>query len=88
MSSGVGCRHSSDVAVAVVLAGNYSSNSTPSLGISICQECGPKKAKKKREREDVGVIPASISGLRIQYFRELWCRAQTRLRFGVAVAVA
>ena len=30
---------------------------------------------------------ASLSGLRIQRYRELWCRLQTRLGFGIAVAV-
>ena len=33
----------SHVAVAVVQASSYSSNSTPSLGTPICLECGPKK---------------------------------------------
>ena len=32
--------------MAVALAGTYSSDSTPSLGTSICQECGSKKKKK------------------------------------------
>ena len=36
------------VAVAVVQAGCYSPNWTPSLGISICSRCGPKKTKKKK----------------------------------------
>ena len=31
---------------------------------------------------------ASLSGLRIWRFRELWCRLQTWLRSGVAVATA
>ena len=31
---------------------------------------------------------ASLSGLRIWRCCELWCRSKTRLRFGVAVAVA
>jgi len=31
---------------------------------------------------------ASLSGLRIQCCRELWCRLQARLRSGIAVAVA
>ena len=35
------------VAVAVVLAGSCSSDSTPSLGTSICHGCGPKKRKKR-----------------------------------------
>ena len=35
------------VAVAVVVAGSCSSDSTPSLGTSVCRGCGPKKKKKK-----------------------------------------
>ena len=35
------------VAVAVVSVGSRSSDSTRSLGTSICHECGPKKKKKK-----------------------------------------
>ena len=34
------------VAVAVAQAGSYSSDSTPSLGTSICCGCGPKEKKK------------------------------------------
>ena len=30
---------------------SYSSDSTPSLGTSICRECGPKKTKKKKEKK-------------------------------------
>ena len=33
--------------VAVVQAGSCSSDSTPSLGTSICCGCGPEKKKKK-----------------------------------------
>ena len=33
----------------VAVAGHYSSNSTPSLGISKCHGCGPKKQKEKKE---------------------------------------
>ena len=36
----------SSVAVAVVSAGSYSSELTPSLGTSICHGRGPKKTKK------------------------------------------
>ena len=35
----------------MVQAGSCSSNSPPSLGTSICPGCGPRKAKKKKERE-------------------------------------
>ena len=35
----------SSIAVAVVLAGSCSSNSTPSLGTSICPGCSPEKKK-------------------------------------------
>ena len=37
------------VAVAVAQAGSYSSDSTPSLGTSICHMCGPKKQKQKNK---------------------------------------
>ena len=40
----------SRIAVAVVQAGYYSSNSTSSLEISICLACGPKKTKKKKKK--------------------------------------
>ena len=36
------------VAVAVVQAGNYSLDSTPSLGTSICCGCGPEKHTNKQ----------------------------------------
>ena len=38
----------SGVAVAVAKAGSCSSDYTPSLGTSICHECGPKMTKKKK----------------------------------------
>ena len=37
--------------VAVAVAGSYSSNSTPSLGSSICRRCGLKKQKEKSKPE-------------------------------------
>ena len=51
----------SSVAVAVVEAGHCRSNSTPSLGASICYRCSPKKKErtkqgKKRERRKEGHI--------------------------------
>ena len=36
--------------------------------------------------EDVGSNPGLTSGLRIRCYCELWCRLQTWLRSGVAVA--
>ena len=39
------------VAVAVGQDRIYSSNSTPSLGTSICYGCGPKKAKKTKKEK-------------------------------------
>ena len=41
------------MAVAVVLAGGYSSDS-PSLGTSVCCGCGPKKPKRKKEERKEG----------------------------------
>ena len=39
------------IAVAVLWAGNYSSDSTPSLRMSTCCRFGPKKAKKKKKKK-------------------------------------
>ena len=41
-----------------------------------------------RNQEVVGSIPGLAQCLRIWHCRELWCRLQTRLGSGVAVAVA
>ena len=42
-------RLGSGVAVALTVAGNYSSNWTPSLETSICHGCSPRKDKKKKK---------------------------------------
>ena len=42
-------RLGSGVVMAVVQAGGYSSNLTPSLRISVCCRCGPKKTEKKKK---------------------------------------
>ena len=44
----------SGVAVAVVWAGSYSSDATPSLGTSICRRCSKKTKKKKKKKEEAG----------------------------------
>ena len=41
-----------DVAVAVAVAGSYSSDVTPSLGASICCGCGTKKKKDKKKKKE------------------------------------
>ena len=41
------------VAVAVVSALSYSSDSTPSLGTSMCRTCGPKKQRKEKNLANV-----------------------------------
>ena len=46
------------VVVAVVQASSYSSDSTPSLGTSICLGCSPKKKKKKKNPSHLGKADA------------------------------
>ena len=41
----------SRVAMAVVQAGSYSSDWTPSLGSSICHRCGPEKTEDKKKKK-------------------------------------
>ena len=45
-------RLGSPIAVAVVQAAGYSSDSTPSLGTSICRKCSPKKTKRQKKRKN------------------------------------
>ena len=47
----------------------------------------PTVAQRKWIPEDAGSVLALCSGLRICYCRGLWCRLQTRLKTGIAVAV-
>ena len=52
MSCGVGRRYSSDLALLWHwLGGGYSSDSTPSLGTSICLGVAPEKAKKTKKQK-------------------------------------
>ena len=54
------------IAVSVVQAGRYSSDSTPSLGTPICHRCGPKMKKKKKvitvQSGEMGVRQAKWHG--------------------------
>jgi len=50
-------QHGSCVAVAVV--SSYSSDSTPSLGTSICRGCSPKKTNKTKQNK----IDQEINGI-------------------------
>ena len=43
----------SGVAVAMAVAGSWSSNSTPSPGTYICHRSGPKKQKKKKKKSQI-----------------------------------
>ena len=53
--------------VSVVVAGSYSSNSTPSLGTFICRGCGPrKKCTKKRSPKNIYLKICSSSFPRAQ----------------------
>ena len=49
---------------------------------------GTAEVNTTRNHEVPGSIPGLLSGLRIQCCRELWCRLQTQLGSGMAVAVA
>ena len=75
----------------------------PGLGTSTYCRCGKKKKKKKKQEflswlSGLGTLLVSVrmqvwsldllSRLRIQHCCELWCRSQTWLGSGIAVAVA
>ena len=56
-------RLGSGVAVAVVQAGGYSSDSASSLGTSIGLKCGPKKTKKKNYKKLIRNFPSPQPGV-------------------------
>ena len=58
----------SRVAVAVVLAGSYSSDLTPSLGTSICCGAALKRPKKKKKKKFVALSAA--------YLERVWASSQ------------
>ena len=86
MSCGIGCRCSSDLVLlwlwhrlaAVALIGSLAWEPPHATGVAL---------KKKKMRMQVQSL-ASLSGLRIQRCRELWCSLQTQLGSHVAVALA
>jgi len=49
--------------------------------------CGSVEMNLTSIHEDAGLIPALLSGLRIQGCCKLWCRLQTWFGSGVTVAV-
>ena len=54
------------------------------LGISFVAQCLPNPTSI---HEDAGLISDLAQWLRIWHCHELWCRSQTQLRSGIAVAV-
>ena len=48
------------IAVAMVWAGSCSSDSTPSLGTSICSGCSPKKQNKNKTYQYWLLLPAKM----------------------------
>ena len=51
------------IAVAVVSAGGYSFDWTPSLGLSICQRCGPKRTKRQKTNKQTNKKPIKFYSL-------------------------
>ena len=66
-------RPGSPVAVAVAEAGSYSSDSTPSLEISIGHRCSPKKTEKKRKKKKKEVGKNSGDIMKDQRDLEIGC---------------
>ena len=61
----------SHIAVAVVEAGSYSSDSVSNLATSICHRCSPKKTKKEKKCKSLELTryPELGQGLRLWILR-------------------
>ena len=69
-------RLGSGVAVSVAQACSYSSDSTPSLGTSVCHGCGPKKRTKKEWQGRYSLVVHQVKdpALSLQRLGSLlWC---------------
>ena len=58
------------------------------MGKARSSHCGKAEMNPTRNQDVAVRSLASLRGLRIQHWRELWCRLQTRLGSNVAVDVA
>ena len=67
------------VAVAVVWAGGYSSDSTPRPGVSICHGCSLKRQKKKpknkqtKKHRSINTFPRSFSKEAMSFLKKALC---------------
>ena len=71
------------VSVSVAVAGNYSSDETPSLGTSMCHRYGPKKNKKKKKKkktnkkitllfvDNINIMQCNIGDYLFMYFKNM-----------------
>ena len=67
----------SPVAVALASAGS-SFHSTPSLGTSVCHECGPKKTKKKKKKKKKGRA-SNFSPIELSLFEIVGVKSSIRM---------
>ena len=75
-------RLGSCVAVALVLAGGYSSNSTPGLGTSICRGSGPRNNQKKKKKKKKPLVSKRISLKNGNVYSSPEQKRKLRLMFG------
>ena len=66
------------VAVAVAWSSSCSSNSTPSLGTSICCRCGPKKQTKKISMKQIYAVVLPGTTVLLALVSICACRCHTR----------
>ena len=78
MNCGAGHRLGSNPCVAVAVAGSCSSDSTCSLGTSICHGCGPKKKKKNLKFR---VKMKKEQAMEILYYHDVFKYLQSRKGF-------
>ena len=66
--------------MAVAEAGSCSSDSTPSMGTSICHGCVPKKKKKKKKKTKLGLLKLDLICKQISFSMVITDRNGTNCR--------
>ena len=73
-------RFRSGIAVALVWAGSYSSDWTPSRRTSMCYGCGPKKTKDQKKKKKSTTVKVKAEASRVKHRAAIRVHSQRLLK--------